>query len=29
MEQNKEIKILSPKLDVVFGALFGDKEMRE
>ena len=25
MEKRKEIKILSPKLDVVFGALFGEK----
>ena len=25
MKQNKEIEILSPKLDVVFGALFGEK----
>ena len=24
MEENKEIKILSPKLDVVFQALFGE-----
>ncbi len=25
MKKNGEIKILSPKLDIVFGALFGEK----